>query len=144
MSCQTRRGNVKEFYKHKNQRFPPSLNQNGNICLGTKSELLTQCLEPLSVVTDESPSVEAVIIDVAALVNMLMPGTSRTFDEYAATDFLPYICRQLEIVKHIDVVWDIYIPDSLKGTAGEKRGKGMRRRVEGHNSVSKNWQMFFS
>ena len=61
------------------------------------------------------------VIDGAALDNMLKPGTSRTFDKYAATDFLPYICRQLEIVKRIDVVWNIYIPDSLKATAGEKR-----------------------
>ena len=88
----TYRGNVQDFFKHENQRFPPSLSQNGNIRLGTKSELLTKCLEPLSVVTDESPSVEVVIID---LVNMLKPGTNRTFDEYAATVFLPYICRQL-------------------------------------------------
>ena len=70
---------------------------NGNIRLGTKSELLTKCLEPLFVVTDESPSAEAVIIVGAALVNTLAPATSRTFDEYAATYFLPYICRQLEI-----------------------------------------------
>ena len=63
--------------------------------LGIKSELLTKCLEPLSVVTDESPSVEVAIIDGAALVNMLKPSTSRTFDEYAATVFLPYICRQI-------------------------------------------------
>ena len=55
-------------------------------------------------VTAESPSVEVVIIEGAALVNMLKSGTSRTFDEYAATVFLPYICRQLESVKRIDVV----------------------------------------
>ena len=64
-----------------------------------------------------------------------------TFDEYAATVFLLYICRQLESVKRIDVVWDIYISDSLKGTARKKRGKGIRRRVEGRNSIPRNWQM---
>ena len=73
---------------------------------------------------------------------MVKPGTGRTFDVYAAIYFLPYICRQLEIVNRIDVVWDIYTPDSLKGTAGEKRGKGIRRRVEGRNSIPRNWQMF--
>ena len=41
------------------------------------------------------------------------------FDEYAAIVFLPYIYRQLEIVKRIGVDWDIYISDSLKGTAAE-------------------------
>ena len=62
ISCQTRGGNVQNFFKHENQCFPPSLSQNGNIRLETKSGLLTKCLEPLSVVTDESPSVEVVII----------------------------------------------------------------------------------
>ena len=142
ISCQTRGGNVDEFFRHENQRSPPSLSQNGNLYQGSKSELLTKCLEPLSVVTDECPSVEVVIIDGAALVNMLKPGTSRTFNEYAATVFLPYICRQLETVQRIDVVWDIYIKDSLKGTTREKRGKGLRRRVEGRNTIPKNWQMF--
>ena len=112
ISCQTRGGNVQDFFKHENQRFPPSLSRNGNIRLGTKSELLTKCLEPLPVETDKSPSVEVVIIDGAVLVNMLKPGTSRMFDEYAATVFLPYICRQLESVKRIYVVWDIYISDT--------------------------------
>ena len=140
--CQTRGRNVQVFFKHENQRFPPSLSPNGNIRLGIKSELLTKCLEPLSVVTDESPAVAVVIIDGAALVNMLKPGTSRTFDEYTATVFLPYISRQLESDKRIDEVWDIYISDSLKGTVREKRGKGIRQRVEGRNSIPRNWQLF--
>ena len=139
ISCQTRGGNVQDFFKHENQRSSLSLSQNGNIRLRTKSELLTRCLEPLPVATDESPSVEVVIIDGAALVIMLKSATSRTFDEYSATVFLPYICRQLESVK---CIWVIYISDSLKGTAREKRAKGIRRRVEGRNSIPRNWQMF--
>ena len=99
-----------------------------------------KCLEPLSIVTDECPLVEAVIIDGAALVNMLKSDTSRTFNEYAATVFLPYIRRQLDTVKRIDVVWDVYLKDSLKGTAREKRGKGFRE--EGRNTIPRNWQMF--
>ena len=119
ISCQTRGGNFEDFFKHENQRSPPSLSQNGEIYQGSKSELLTKCLEPLSIVTDECPSVEAVIINGAALVNMFKPDTSRTFNEYAATVFLPYIRRQLDTVKRINVVWDVYLKDSLKGTARE-------------------------
>ena len=93
-------------------------------------------------VSEEAPSVEAVIIDGAALVNMLRPGTSKPFGEYASIVFLPYTCRQLELVNRIDVVWDVYIADSLKGAAREKRGKGIRRRVESRDSIPRNWQMF--
>ena len=52
------------------------------------------------------------------------------------------IWSQLEALKHICVVWDVYITDSLKATARDKRGKGIRRRVEGRNSPPRNWQMF--
>ena len=41
----------------------------------------------------------------------------------------------------IDVVWDTYISDSLKGTGREKRINGIRRRVEVRNSIPRNWQM---
>ena len=54
----------------------------------------------------------------------------------------PISADQLEAVKRIDVVWDVYIADSLKATARDKRGKGIRRRVEGRNSLPRNWQMF--
>ena len=62
--------------------------------------------------TDVCPSVDVNIIDGAVLVNMLKPDTSKTFDEYADTDFLAYICKQLDTVKRIDVVWDISLTDS--------------------------------
>ena len=68
------------------EMFRNSWSQNGSIRLGTISEILTMCLEPLAVVTDEPLSSEAVIINVAALVNMLRPKTIGLFDEYADTD----------------------------------------------------------
>ena len=37
-------------------------------------------------------------------------------------------------------IWDIYISDSLIGTAREKRGKGIRL-VDGRNYIPRNWQM---
>ena len=39
-------------------------------------------------------------------------------------------------------MWDVYIPDSLKSTARENRGKGVRRRVAAANSIPGNWQEF--
>ena len=73
---------------------------------------------------------------------MLKPGTTKTFDDYAHHVFIPYVRTQLERVKRLDLVWDKYIDDSLKGTARAKRGKGVRRRVSGSAPIPRNWQDF--
>ena len=46
------------------------------------------------------------LIDGAALVNILKPKASRTFDDYAAKEFTAYFERQLEGVERLDEVWD--------------------------------------
>ena len=45
-------------------------------------------------------------------------------------------------MSRLDLVWDRYIADSLKGSARSKRGKGVRRRVVGAAAIPGNWQNF--
>ena len=52
-----------------------------------------------------------------------------TFEEYAQKVFLPYISKQLEHVTLLNLVWDMYVADTLNASARTKRGKGMRQRV---------------
>ncbi|CAC5391639.1 unnamed protein product [Mytilus coruscus] len=66
--------------------------------LGTKSDLLLKCLEPLTTTTCDVPEVDVLVIDGAAIVNMLKPSTYRTFDDYADLIFCPYIRKHLETV----------------------------------------------
>lgn len=73
---------------------------------------------------------------------MLNPRTARTFQEYSDTVFMPYITKQLERAKRIDIVWDIYKDDSLKTCTREKRGKGTRRRVLPSTAIPSNWHSF--
>ena len=40
------------------------------------------------------------------------------------------------------MVWDVYLPDSLKGTTRQKRGKGVRRRVSPSTTIPKSWKDF--
>ncbi|CAC5372613.1 unnamed protein product [Mytilus coruscus] len=110
--------------------------------LGTKTDLLSQCLEPLTTSTGDVPEVDVLVIDGAAIVNMLKPSTSRTFDNYADLIFCPYIRKHLETVARVDVVWDAYIDNSLKAATRSKRGKGIRRRVQGKNKIPQNLQSF--
>ena len=108
----------------------------------TKKSDLVGCLEDL-VPSKEKTNVRNVqvsIIDGSAIVNMLRPGSAQTFLDYAQQVFLPYIVAQLHHAGRVDIVWDQYFSDSLKGETRRKRGRGVRRRVQA--SIPGNWQEF--
>ena len=89
-----------------------------------------------------APVVDAKLFDGAAIVQMLNPGTVKTFQEYADKVFLPYVFQQLSTAQRVDVVWDKYIVNSLKDVTRPKRGKGIRRRVASTTHLPKNWRDF--
>ena len=57
---------------------------------GQKSELV-QLLEASTTV--ECPDVDIKVFDVATVVNMLPPGKSETFKDYATSVFLTYVIK---------------------------------------------------
>lgn len=69
-------------------------------------------------------------------MNMLQPGTARTFSDYEKQVFLPYIRSQLSYVNRL---WDEYC---LKAETRTKKGKGIRRRVEPSSTIPGKWQEF--
>jgi hypothetical protein len=71
-ACQTRDGDLENFIKHENHAHPPALSQLGKLLLGTKADL-TDCLEKLCTSEGEPPTVDVIILDGAAIVNMLRP-----------------------------------------------------------------------
>lgn len=73
---------------------------------------------------------------------MLEPKTSSTFDEYFGIVFAPYVLKQLENAKRVDLVWDVYLDDSLKKSLREKRGAGQRRKVMGSTRIPIDWKGF--
>lgn len=91
---------------------------------GVKADLL-HCLESDSPEHNSAHVVDATILDGAAVVQMLNPGTSKTFQEYGENVFAPYISAQLERSSRVDLVWDVYLPackpESLDQT---EEGKG--------------------
>ena len=105
IACQFRDGNLEDFFKYENQPWPPSLSQFGQLSEGQKADLIN-CLTSLSaqVPTTTKPSIDAVIIDGAVIVQMLHPTTVRTFDEYFTAIFAPCILRILQNSSRIDLV----------------------------------------
>ena len=89
-----------------------------------------------------TPVVNAKFFDGAAVVQMLRPGTAKTFQDYADAVLTPYIYSQLESIQQVDIAWDMYVADSLKSTTRQKGGKGVRRRVAPITAIPKNWMDF--
>ena len=73
IGCQTREGNLEDFFCHENQAYPLALSGDGKLHLGTKSDLLT-CLIDHSECQSYAPVITSIIIDGAVIVQMLKPG----------------------------------------------------------------------
>ena len=87
----------------------------------------------------ETPNLfDAIAIDDAALVHLLPTANINTFDEQADAVFLPHLIKQLEKCVRLDLVWDVYIADSIKASTKEKWRQGIRRKVAGRNKVPTN------
>ena len=140
-SCQTRQGDLDEFFAHENMEYPPSLSNNGDINSGNKSDLLS-CLEDVTISPDNNHQSTCIILDGAVIVQMLKPGSVKTFDQYANTTFIPYIVVQAKKYKRVDLVWDSYLENSLKARTREKRGSGIRKHVSGSTMFPSNWPNF--
>jgi len=141
IACQTRDGNLDDFFMHENQPYPPSLSHAGRLRTGTKSDLL-QCFKEMIPPSTEAPEVTCIIFDGAAIVQMLNPGTAKTFGEYAKDVFIPFVLSQYKSATRLDLMWDRYLPGSLKSMTRERRGKGVRRRVGASVAVPGQWQNF--
>ena len=141
ISCQSRKCDLQAFFQHENQNCPPSLSQNGMLYSGVKSQLL-EVLEQGTNKTYEQPNADTVIIDGAALINANSPGATKTFDDYAAEVIVPHIESYARKYPRVDVVFDIYRQDSLKGETRQKRGTGVRRKVSGNTRPPKSWNNF--
>ena len=113
IACQSRDGNLDEFFHHENQSYPPSLSAFGSICQTNKSDLL-HCLKEMVDTTTNFPSVQGKFFDGAARVNMLQPVAATTFQQYASEVFIPYITPHSYQLECVDIVWDVYKPESLK------------------------------
>ena len=88
------------------------------------------------------PKVDAVILDGAVIIQMLLPKTAQTFEEYFHNVFAPYILGQLQAGNGIDLVWDVYREGSLKRSTSNKRGSGQRQKVLPLTRIPSDWKEF--
>lgn len=72
-----------------------------------------------------------------AFAELLNPGATKTFQDYAENVFVLYTKSQLKKANQLDIIWDFYLPDSLKGTTRERRGRRNKKKklVTHHNTA---------
>lgn len=141
-TCEHRSGDLDSFFAHENQESPPALSSMGKLRSGTKSDLLKVIKSVCETSSSEAPDVSVKVLDGAAIVHFLNPGINKTFGDYANNVFIPFLNREFGNVSRLDVIWDIYIKDSLKNTTREKRGTGQRIRVTASAKIPKGWANF--
>ena len=97
---------------------------------GSKSDLMN-CFEECNtdIPAENNISIDCIVLDGAAIVNMITPTGVTTFQQYADEKFTPFIRRKLQNIKRIDIVWDVYIKNSLKSSARQKRGNNQHLNV---------------
>jgi len=76
-----------------------------------------------------SPVVNALIINESMAVQMIQRKTTRLFQDYCEDVFIPYTYVNLQHVRRLDVVFDVYKASTLKSSLRQTRRQGTRLRV---------------
>ena len=93
LSLQARpEADIYAFFKHENQREPPSFSDQGKLRQGTKSDSIA-CLPAIPAPGRSKAVKEAtvVILDMAAVIHIIKPQRARIFGEYKHMQLLPYM-----------------------------------------------------
>ena len=123
IACQSRIGDLDQFFSHENQAAPP-VSTGGKLRLAVKA-VLPHCLKLDQTETTSAPVVDATILDGAAIVQMFNYVAAKTFQEYVNMVFAPYISTQLEKVHRLHLVWDVYLSEKHDQT---EEGQGRQEK----------------
>ena len=102
IASQNHDGDLEESFKFENQPWPRSISHRGHLREGQKEDLV-KSLKAVATPETGQPTPDAIILDGAVIVQMLPPGMVRTFEEYCQTVLGPYIAKQLQSVKRVDL-----------------------------------------
>lgn len=125
ISYQSRQCELKVFFSHENKNSPSSLSQSGNNNFGVKSKFI-EFLETKWDMPTEEPQVDMVVVGGAAMVKSRPPHGTYTLDEYVNDVILPYMSHLTSKHSREDVIFDVYMGNSLRAQTRNKRGAGTR------------------
>jgi hypothetical protein len=102
--------------------FFSALSDVGSLCLGTKSCLLTS-FEEISNARSRKPTTTSIVLDGAAIEQILKPAVCKNFREHSQEIFIPYVSTRFQSSSHLGQVCNTYIADSLRPSSRAKHGK---------------------
>ena len=141
ISCQSRECDLYDFFRHRNHLFPAELSDGGKLHACQKSQLAA-VLESHVTLPDNEPQADVIIIDDSALVNILPPRTSNTFEDYAPLDILPTIRAYSIKYERTDIVFDVYQPSIMKAESRSKRGGGVAwSQAQGNKQMQRSFKL---
>ena len=142
VACQSRDGDLDNFFSHENHSFPISLSEYGKLRKATSKSDFIQCLETNVEVKYDAPEVSMKVIDGAAFVNMNRPMTSDTYGNFCKNELIHKLKLTSQNVDRLDVVFDVYRERSLKSQTRENRGEGIRISLRKDTKIYKDFQKF--
>ena len=120
ISCQNRKCDLQEFFRHENQSFPAALSENGKLSTCQKSQLAAIC-ETHATILDTEPDTDVIIIDGSAMINTLKLWHAKTFEEYAAMEVLPTLQLYSANYQRTDIVFMSTRPQVCRDQVEDRR-----------------------
>ena len=121
---------IREFFSHENQHYPPNISDGGKLNQSNKPSLL-DCFPgmPLAGMNKDSGRATALVLDMPAVVHLVAPKRANKFSEYTPLQIIPYIEAQISPnTTHIDGLFDIYRERDLKNLLRTTRAGATQRR----------------
>ena len=91
---------------------------------------------------DDAPPIDAHILHGSLMVYLLVSSGRKTFKQYFHSPILPYIQIHLQPCKRLDIVFDQYMPDSLKAASPASHGSGIQQKFHADKNVPSYWHSF--
>lgn len=119
IACESREGNIDEFFNHENNMNPPSISEFGKIRqLTGGSDEMIKCLYKSNTLENPANNAEinasTLVVNATSLSLDLLPKTAMTVKEYSNTVFNKFIVFKCESYGRIDVVFEFNQENSLK------------------------------
>ena len=142
VACQSREGDLDNFFSHENHSFPVSISEYGKLRKCASKSHVLHCIESVAEAKYNAPVVSMKVVDGAAFVNMNPPKLSSTYGDYCEMELFRKIKHASQHVERLDLVFDIYKENSLETQTREKRGEGIRISTRKDTPIYKNFQKF--
>ena len=111
---------LRMFFKHETSAYPFALSSNGNLRTTAKLALLP-VLESYGFSQSSALTCDVYVIEGPVLSQMLKPrGSVTTFEEYISKTITPFVINKAAIYKRVDIVFDVYLRNSIKASIRSK------------------------